>query len=36
MSPLDNAETDNPGDWLFHCHMLEHSVAGMMTWIQVA
>ena len=27
---------DNPGDWLLHCHMLEHSVAGMMTWIRVA
>lgn len=27
---------DNPGDWLLHCHMLEHSVAGMMTWLRVA
>ncbi len=27
---------DNPGDWLLHCHMLEHSAAGMMTWIRVA
>ena len=27
---------DNPGDWLLHCHMLEHSVAGMMTWFRVA
>ena len=26
---------DNPGKWLLHCHMLEHSDAGMMTWIQV-
>ena len=26
---------DNPGDWLLHCHMLEHSVSGMMTWIRV-
>ena len=26
---------DNPGDWLLHCHMLEHAVAGMMTWIRV-
>ena len=27
---------DNPGDWLLHCHMLEHSVGGMMTRLRVA
>ena len=27
---------DNPGDWLLHCHMLEHAASGMMTWIEVA
>jgi FtsP/CotA-like multicopper oxidase with cupredoxin domain len=26
---------DNPGDWLLHCHMLEHSAGGMMTWLRV-
>ncbi|OUS06261.1 copper oxidase [Rhodobacterales bacterium 52_120_T64] len=26
---------DNPGDWLLHCHMLEHTAAGMQTWIKV-
>lgn len=26
---------DNPGKWLFHCHMLEHQVAGMKTWFEV-
>ena len=26
---------DNPGKWLFHCHMLEHQAAGMSTWISV-
>ena len=26
---------DNPGDWLFHCHMLEHTAAGMLTWLKV-
>ena len=26
---------DNPGDWLFHCHMLSHAAAGMMTWMRV-
>ncbi len=27
---------DNPGDWLLHCHMLEHAASGMMTWIRVS
>ncbi len=27
---------DNPGKWLFHCHMLEHSASGMITWLEVA
>lgn len=26
---------DNPGKWLIHCHMLEHSAGGMMTWFEV-
>ena len=26
---------DNPGKWLYHCHMLEHAAAGMMTWFEV-
>ena len=26
---------DNPGDWLFHCHVLEHMHAGMNTLIRV-
>ena len=25
----------NPGKWLLHCHMLEHSATGMKTWIEV-
>lgn len=39
---MDRGETaeiafvaDNPGDWLLHCHMVEHSAAGMMTWLRV-
>ncbi|SFJ12295.1 multicopper oxidase family protein [Celeribacter neptunius] len=27
---------DNPGKWLFHCHMLGHAASGMTTWIEVA
>jgi len=26
---------NNPGDWLFHCHMLSHAESGMMTWVKV-
>ncbi|WP_417524044.1 multicopper oxidase family protein [Marinovum sp.] len=26
---------DNPGDWLFHCHMLSHAASGMTTWMRV-
>lgn len=25
----------NPGNWLFHCHMLSHHAAGMGTWVRV-
>ncbi len=27
--------TDNPGQWLLHCHMLGHAHAGMISWITV-
>jgi FtsP/CotA-like multicopper oxidase with cupredoxin domain len=26
---------DNPGDWMFHCHVLDHQVGGMMATIRV-
>lgn len=26
---------EEPGRWLLHCHMLEHSAGGMMTWLRV-
>jgi FtsP/CotA-like multicopper oxidase with cupredoxin domain len=26
---------DNPGDWMFHCHILEHQAAGMTGVIRV-
>ena len=26
---------DNPGKWLFHCHMLSHAASGMTTWLRV-
>jgi FtsP/CotA-like multicopper oxidase with cupredoxin domain len=26
---------EEPGHWMFHCHMLSHQMAGMMTWIRV-
>jgi FtsP/CotA-like multicopper oxidase with cupredoxin domain len=27
---------DNPGDWMFHCHILDHQESGMMGVIRVA
>lgn len=27
---------DNPGDWMLHCHILEHQAGGMMSVIRVA
>lgn len=40
MPPHERAEiafvADNPGDWMFHCHVLEHQAAGMMATIRVA
>ena len=26
---------DNPGNWMFHCHMLSHQADGMATWLRV-
>ena len=37
--PRERAEiafvADNPGDWMFHCHILEHQEGGMMSVIRV-
>lgn len=27
---------ENPGDWMFHCHMPAHQMSGMMNWIRVS
>jgi FtsP/CotA-like multicopper oxidase with cupredoxin domain len=27
---------DNPGDWMLHCHVLEHQASGMMALVRVA
>ena len=39
MAPGDTAEiafvADNPGDWMFHCHIPEHQESGMMATIRV-
>jgi FtsP/CotA-like multicopper oxidase with cupredoxin domain len=26
---------DNPGDWMLHCHVLEHQETGMMAYLRV-
>ncbi|HUE45800.1 MAG TPA: multicopper oxidase family protein [Aestuariivirgaceae bacterium] len=39
LDPRERAEiafvADNPGDWMLHCHILEHQSAGMMSVIRV-
>ncbi len=39
LAPRGRAEiafvADNPGDWMFHCHVLEHQAGGMMACIRV-
>lgn len=27
---------DNPGKWIFQCHVLEHGEAGLITWLEVS
>jgi FtsP/CotA-like multicopper oxidase with cupredoxin domain len=38
--PEEQAEVafvaDNPGDWMFHCHVIEHQESGMMGYFRVA
>jgi len=38
--PEEQAEVafvaDNPGDWMFHCHIIEHQETGMMAYVRVA
>ena len=40
MAPRERVEiafvADNPGDWMFHCHILEHQAGGMMGVVRVA
>tara|TARA_R110000751_G_scaffold43895_8_gene100922 strand:- start:7221 stop:8657 length:1437 start_codon:yes stop_codon:yes gene_type:complete len=40
MAPRERVEiafvANNPGDWMFHCHILEHQAAGMMGVVRVA
>jgi FtsP/CotA-like multicopper oxidase with cupredoxin domain len=40
LDPQSRAEigfvADNPGDWMLHCHVLEHQATGMMATVRVA
>jgi len=40
MNPKERVDiafvADNPGDWMFHCHVLEHQAGGMMAVMRVA
>ena len=39
MNPKERVDiafvADNPGDWMFHCHVLEHQAGGMMAVVRV-
>lgn len=39
LAPRERAEiafvADNPGDWMLHCHVLEHQAGGMMACVRV-
>ena len=39
MAPRERVDVafvaDNPGDWMFHCHILEHMAGGMMAVVRV-
>ncbi len=39
MNPNEKAEigfvADNPGKWMFHCHIIDHQVSGMMGFFEV-
>jgi FtsP/CotA-like multicopper oxidase with cupredoxin domain len=39
MLPGETAEVafvaDNPGNWMFHCHVIEHQETGMMSYLRV-
>jgi FtsP/CotA-like multicopper oxidase with cupredoxin domain len=40
MAPGDTVEVafvaDNPGDWMLHCHVMDHQMSGLMTVLRVA
>ena len=40
LGPKDRTEiafvADNPGDWMLHCHIIEHQETGMMAYYRVA
>lgn len=40
LQPREKADiafvADNPGDWMFHCHVLDHQQGGMMAHLRVA
>jgi FtsP/CotA-like multicopper oxidase with cupredoxin domain len=40
LAPKDAVEiafvADNPGDWMLHCHVMDHQVSGLMTVLRIA
>ena len=39
LAPRESAEiafvADNPGEWMFHCHVLDHQAGGMAACLRV-
>lgn len=36
MPPMLAFVADNPGDWMLHCHVMDHQTAGLMTVLRIA
>jgi FtsP/CotA-like multicopper oxidase with cupredoxin domain len=40
LAPKDAVEiafvADNPGNWMLHCHVMDHQVSGLMTVLRIA
>ena len=40
LAPKETADVafvaDNPGDWMLHCHVIDHQTAGLMTVLRIS
>ena len=35
VASLERAVADNPGDWAFHCHVIEHQKTGLAGFVRI-